>query len=275
MTANQVSPELRAVMKELRLGQLLETLPERMALAAKNDLPLEDFLLGLFSDEVSRRRGASASRRAHQAGLDPDAVFERWDKSAKVTFDRRVLNELTSLRFVEARRNVAILGPVGVGKTFVAAALGNLACRSGFRVRFQRAELLLRLLRQSRLDNSREALLTELSTIDLLIIDDFALEPMSREESRDIYQLFVERNARAATIITSNRDTSDWLACFDDPLLGQSAVDRFRNNAYDLVIDGESYRTRLKPDVSKDGPPPAAPVIKQQVPPKRRRHPTR
>jgi DNA replication protein DnaC len=113
--------------------------------------------------------------------------------------------------------------------------------------------------------------MTELTTIDLLIIDDFALEPMSREESRDVYQLFVERNARAPTILTSNRDTVEWLSVFDDTLLAQSAVDRFKNNAYDLVIDGESYRSRLKPDVEKDGPPPSAPVAKRQTPGRRKR----
>jgi DNA replication protein DnaC len=273
MATKTLSPELKRAMKELRLGQLLPTLAERIGLAEKNELPVEDFLLGLFADEIERRRSASASRRADSAGLDPDMVFERWDKSAKVTFDRRVLQELTSLRFVEALRNVVVLGPVGVGKTFVANALGHVACRSAFNVRMHRADALLRLLKQSRLDNSREALMTELCSIDLLIIDDFALEPMSRDESRDIYQLFVERTGRAATIITSNRDTADWLAVFDDPLLGQGAVDRFKNNAYDFVIDGESYRPRLKPSIDKDGPPPAAPVTKPTPLLRRRKRP--
>jgi DNA replication protein DnaC len=270
MAARTISNELRDAMKQLRLGQLLATLPERITLAEKGSLPIEDFLLGIFTDEVERRHGAAATRRADAAGLDPDMVFERWDKGAKVTFDRRVLQELSSLRFVEAHRNV---GPVGVGKTFVACALGHIACRSGFNVRLHRADDLLRLLRQSRLDNSREALMIELSTVDLLIIDDFALEPMSRDESRDVYQLFVERTARAATIITSNRDTADWLALFDDALLGQSAVDRFKNNAYDLIIDGESYRSRLKPDIEKAGPPPPAPVVKPQPLLRRKRRP--
>lgn len=112
--------------------------------------------------------------------------------------------------------------------------------------------------------------MTALTTIDLLIIDDFALEPMTRDESRDIYQLFVERNARLPTIITSNRDTVEWLVMFDDTLLAQSAVDRFKNNAFDLVIDGESYRPRLKPTI-EHVPPPAAPVVKSQNPPRRRR----
>lgn len=273
MPARTLAPELVQVMKELRLGQLLPTLAERITVAEKGSLSLEDFLLGLFHDEVSRRRDASTSRRAHEAGLDPDMRFERWDKTAKVTFDRRVLSELSSLRFAEALRNVVILGPVGVGKTFLASALGHVACHSGFRVRMHRADELLRRLRQSRLDNSREALLIDLCTTDLLIIDDFALEPMTRDESRDVYQLFVERTGRASTIITSNRDTADWLAVFDDPLLAQSAIDRFKNNAYDLVVDGESYRSRLKPSIDQDGPPPAAPVTKHPHPLRRTKRP--
>jgi DNA replication protein DnaC len=180
-----------------------------------------------------------------------------------VHFDRRLLQELVTLRFLEARRNVVVLGPVGVGKTFLANALGHLACRAGFHVRHERADALLRKLRQSRMDNSREALMTELCTIDLLIIDDFALEPMTRDESRDVYQLFVERNARASTVVTSNRDTAEWLAVFDDTLLAQSAVDRFKNNAFDLVIDGESYRARLKPQLEVESAAPAAPVQKR------------
>jgi DNA replication protein DnaC len=256
MASKALSPELVQVMKDLRLGQILPTLADRIGLAEKDELPLQDFLLGLFSDEVERRRDTSTARRAHDAGLDPDMVLERWDKTAKVTYDRRVLQELVSLRFVEAQRNVVVLGPVGVGKTFIANALGHVACRSGFNVMLHRGDDLLRLLRQSRLDNSREVLMTELCT------DDFALEPMTRDESRDVYQLFVERTGKTATIITSNRDTADWLAVFDDPLLGQGAVDRFKNNAYDLVVDGESYRSRLKPSIDKDGPPPAAPVTK-------------
>ncbi|GAB5548045.1 MAG: hypothetical protein SangKO_078050 [Sandaracinaceae bacterium] len=92
-----------------------------------------------------------------------------------------------------------------------------------------------------------------------------------RGRTRDIYQLFVERNGRAATIITSNRDTSEWIATFDDVLLAQSAVDRFINNAYDLVVEGESYRARLKPTVDETSPPPTTPVTKPDHPIRKRR----
>lgn len=258
-----VSPELRVLMRRLKLGRLLDTLPERLALARTHELGHGEFLEQLFSDEVQRRDADSAGLRARAARLDPLMTLESWDETAKVTYDRAVLEELVSMRFVEQARNAFVLGPVGVGKTFLASALGHLACRAGFHVRFHRADALLRMLRQSRMDNSREALLSELCSIDLLVIDDFALEPMTRDESRDVYQLFVERNTRASTIVTSNRDTAEWLAVFDDTLLAQSAVDRFRNSAYDLVIDGESYRSRLKPTLPAETPISASPVHKR------------
>ncbi len=90
-----------------------------------------------------------------------------------------------------------------------------------------------------------------------------------------MYQLFVERNARASTLVTSNRDTDEWLATFDDALLAQSAVDRFKNNAFDLVVDGESHRSRLKPSIDTVGPPPAAPVRKVPSHPRRKVTPRR
>jgi DNA replication protein DnaC len=270
MSNMTISPELVRALKRLCLGKILDTLAERLVLAKDQGLSTEEILLMLLTDEIQRRDSSAADRRAAKAGLGADMVIERWDKTAKVHFDRRLLQELATLRFLEAHRNIVVLGPVGVGKTFLASALGHVACRNGFHVRLERADALLRMLKQSRMDNSREALMTELCTIDLLIIDDFALEPMTRDESRDVYQLFVERNARASTIVTSNRDTVEWLAVFDDTLLAQSAVDRFKNNAYDLVIDGESYRARLKPTLDKEQPPPSAPV--QKKPSGRRRN---
>ena len=164
-----------------------------------------------------------------------------------------------------------VTGPVGVGKTFMAQALGHIACRHGYHVRFARADEMLRKLRQSRFDNSREALMTALTTVDLLLLDDFALEPMTKEESKDVYQLFLERTGHASMIVTSNRDTSEWLAMFDDVLLAQSAVDRFKNAAYDFIMDGESYRPRLKPQLNTTDVPPPEPSPKPRVSPRSRR----
>jgi DNA replication protein DnaC len=266
-----IDPELRTALKHLKLGRILDTLPERMTLATKSKMSYQELLLLVLRDEVDRRESTAVARRSRDAGLDPTMMMELWDESAKVTFDQKILGELMCLRFLEARRNVVVLGPVGVGKTFLATAIGHVACRHRFQVQLTRADDMLRRLKQSRLDNSRDALMTQLSTVDLLIIDDFALEPMTRDESRDIYQLFVERNGRASTIITSNRDSSEWIATFDDVLLAQSAVDRFINSAYDLVVDGESYRPRLKPSVTGNEQPPTAPITKPDRPIRRRK----
>jgi DNA replication protein DnaC len=230
----------------------------------------EEFLLLILSDEVSRRDGSAVQRRAHDANLDADMSLERFDKTAKITYDKRLLAELCSLRFLEAHKHITIMGPVGVGKTFLANAIGHIACRHGYNVYFTRADQMLHLLKQSRFDNSRDDRMLELTTVDLLILDDFAIDQMSKEESRDIYQLFVERTGRASMIVTTNRDTSEWLAMFDDTLRAQSAVDRFRNAAYDLVIEGETYRSRLKPKLDPDDPPPASPGLKKLRPPRRR-----
>ncbi len=251
----QVDPALVAALKRLRLGRIAETLPERLALAEKQDMSPEELLLLLLTDEIGRRDGAASANRVRDAGLPPQMRIEQWDKTAKVSFDKRLLNQLTSLRFLEDHKHVVILGAVGVGKTFLASALGHIACRHGYHVRFLRADAMLRALRQSRFDNSRDAMMTALSTTDLLILDDFALEPMSKEESKDIYQLFLDRTDRGSIIVTSNRDTSEWLPMFDDALLAQSAVDRFKNDAFDLIVEGESYRPRLKPTPAGDAEP--------------------
>lgn len=261
----RLNPELIAALKRLKLGRIADTLPERLVLADKQNMAFEDLLLLILSDEISRRDSSATERRATDAKLDPKMRFELFDKSAKTSFDKRILNELASLRFIETHRHVVILGPVGVGKTFVATALGHVACRHGYRVKFIWADDMLRLSRQGRFDNSRDALMISVTVADLLILDDFAIEVMTKEESRDIYQLFLERTGTASTIITSNRDTSEWLAMFDDMLLAQSAVDRFKNSAYDLVIDGESYRPKLKPKLDPDDTPLPAVTPKRKV----------
>jgi DNA replication protein DnaC len=129
-----LDPELKAALKRLKLGYIFEVLPERLVLAEQQELSFQETMLMLLQDEITRRDNTASSRRAAKAKLDPSMLLERWDKTAKVRFDTRVLNELMTLRFIEADRNVVILGPVGVGKTFVANALGHVACRHKYDV---------------------------------------------------------------------------------------------------------------------------------------------
>ncbi len=247
MNPDTLTPDLKSTLKRLRLGRMVDTLPERLVLARQQKMPHPDFLLLALSDEVARRDSQATITRAQRARLDPALQIEAWDPSASVTYDRALWNELVSLRFFDAHAHVAIVGPVGVGKTFLAHALGHIACRRGHSVRALRADRLLKLLTHARLDHSHEAELRKLIAVELLIIDDFGLDAMDPTESRDAYEILTERHRVASIIVTSNRGPDEWLATFADPVRAQSAIDRFTSNSYDLVIEGESYRSRLKP----------------------------
>ena len=174
MSAPAITPELKSLLRRVKLGRCLDTLPERLALAEAGGMGHAEFLELVLADEVARRESTSAERRARAAGLDPTMTFDRWDPTAKVTYDRAIWNELVSLRFVESGHNAVIMGPVGVGKTFVATALGHAAVRRWFSVHFERCDRLLKRLRASRLDNSHDVEMRRLLRVDLLIIDDFA-----------------------------------------------------------------------------------------------------
>jgi DNA replication protein DnaC len=253
MTTDVISPDLKAVLRRLKLSRMLDTLPERFTLARQQKMPHQDLLLLVLSDEVARREGLSVTLRVQKAHLDPTMRLESWDATAKVTFDRTILNELTSLRFLDAHAHVAIVGPVGVGKTFLAHALGHIACRRSATVLAVRTDQMLKTLKHARLDNSYEAELRRFVAVDLLILDDFAIDILDATESRDLYEILLERYRTGSIVVTSNRGPDEWLATFADPIRAQSAIDRFASNAYDLVIDGESYRSRLKPRVAKAG----------------------
>ncbi|HEX9312335.1 MAG TPA: IS21-like element helper ATPase IstB [Actinomycetota bacterium] len=245
--SEQISSELRAVLRRLKLSPLMATLPERITLARTHKLPHQEFLEIVLSDEVSRRDRLAGEVRARAARLDPTMRLEAWDESSAVSFDRDLWAELTTLRFVEDAHNVVVMGPVGVGKTFMASALGHIACRRRRSVAFFRTDRLLKQLKAARLGATYEAEMRKLIRVDLLILDDFCLHALDATETQDIYEIVVERHLRASTVVTSNREPPEWLQVMADALLAQSAVDRLQSAAYELVVEGESYRRRQKP----------------------------
>lgn len=251
------SGELKELMRRLKLGRLLDTLPERLALARTQHLAHHDFLEMLLADEVTRRDRQAATLRAQKAGLDPTMVLEAWDDTSSVTFDRALWSELCSLRFLADAHNALVMGPVGVGKTFLANALGHAAVRRKYSVVFERADKLFKRLRAARLDATYDEEMRRLQRVELLILDDLALHPLGATETSDFYELIVERHRTGSTITTSNRDPSEMVTMMADPLLAQSAIDRLQSAAYELVVEGHSYRQRQKPTLSDTADPDA------------------
>jgi DNA replication protein DnaC len=246
-TTNSIDPDLHQALKRLKLGKMLDTLPERLAIAKQQKMAHQELMLLVFHDEIARRDAASATSRSERARLDPEMQIERWDSSASVVYDVALWNDLVTLRFLDEHAHVAIVGPVGTGKTFLAHALGHIATRRGHSVLAVSADHMLKALKHARIDNSHGHEMKKLVAVDLLIVDDFALDAMDQTESRDVAELLTERHRAGSVVVTSNRAPDEWLATFADPVRAQSTIDRFVNNAYDLVIEGESYRPRLKP----------------------------
>lgn len=252
---NDVKPSLKAVLRRLKLSGLLPVLPDRAAYAVKAELGPLDFLELALQDEIDRREQKNLTLRLDRAGFMDQHSFEDFDWDAPITFDRDRVRDLFGLSFLERRQDVLFLGPVGVGKTFLACALGHTACRAGHRVLFLRSDHLLRMIHQSRADNSTERVIRSLLAPDLLILDDFGLRRLNPQQSSDFYEVIIERHRRASTIVTSNRSIEEWIPLFDDPILAQSALDRLAHNAFQIVIEGDSYRSRQRPGITPPPPP--------------------
>ena len=248
--APTVTPELKQVLRRLKLGKMLDTLPERLTLAKQNKLAHAAFLELVLADEIDRRDRTGATQRARAAGLDPTMTLETWEDHDAISYDHDMLAELATLRFVEDRQCAFVLGPVGVGKTHLAHALGHIACRRRIRTHAERADRLFKRLKAARLDNSHEHEIRKLIAVDLLVVDDFALHNLDATATGDFYEIAVERHLSGATVLTSNREPIEWLGQLADPLLAQSALDRLQSSAYELVIEGESYRRRQKPTIT-------------------------
>ena len=244
--------DLKPLLKRLRLGYLLDTLPERLSLARRDLLDYASFLEIILADEVTRRDNRNMEIHLQQAGFEEVCRLEDFDWTSQVTLDRRLLDTVFSLEFLQRHENVILVGPVGVGKSFLVQAIGYAVVRTGHSVRFIRADAFFRTLAQARVDHTLEKTLRSFLTPDLLILDDFGLQKLTAQQSTDLYELIIARHRQSSFAITSNRAVEEWLELFDDPILGNSALDRLANASYQIIIEGASYRERLSPHRRKE-----------------------
>ncbi len=246
MTRNR-NVDLAPLLKTLKLSGMLDTLPERIALARRDQLDYAAFLEIILADEVSRRENRRIETRLNRAGFEETCRLEDFDWTSEITLDRRLLDAAFSLDFIPRHEHVLLMGPAGVGKSFLAQALGYAAVRAGYSVRFIHAYDFFKAMSQARADNSVDKAFRSFLSPDLLILDDLGLHRLNAQQSSDLYQLIVGKHRASSFVITSNRAIEEWLGLFNDPILGNSALDRLANTSYQIVIEGTSYRERLSP----------------------------
>ena len=215
--------ELTPLLKSLKLGALAATLPERIALARREQLDYASFLEIILSDEVNRRAHRRTELRLQGAGFEEICRLEDFDWSASITLDRRLLDAVCSMEFLDQHEHVLLVGPAGIGKSFLAQALGYSAVRAGHAVRFIHADHFFRAMSQARVDNSVDRTFRSFLTPDLLILDDLGLHGLTAQQSADLYELILNRHRASSFVITSNRAVDEWLSLFDGPMLGNSA----------------------------------------------------
>jgi DNA replication protein DnaC len=249
---------LAPVLKALGLSGMLDTLEARLAEARAGTLGHAGFLQVLCEDELARRDAAKITRRIRAARFPAGATLEEFDFGYNPELPAAQIRDLARLEFITAGEGVLAYGPVGVGKSHLAAALGHQACRR-HDVSFTTCSRLLAHLAGGHADRSFETRVRKLARITLLICDDFAMREFTAAQADDLYELLTERVGRPgrSLILTSNRSPSDWYPLFPNAVVGESILDRVLNTSHHLLLDGKSYRPRRRPGQAR--PAPAAP----------------
>ena len=237
---------LEKALRTLKLSGMLETIEARLAQARAGELGHIDFLQVLCEDEISRRQATSITRRLHKARFEEQATLEGFDFAASPKLPAAQIRDLAALRWLHAAESVILYGPVGVGKSHVAQALGHLAIRHGADVRFLKTSRALAHLAGGHADGTWPKRLGELARPAVLILDDFAMRELTAAQADDLYELITERAGRSL-ILTSNRAPQDWYPLFPNPVVAESLLDRLINNSHQVFMNGPSYRPRKRP----------------------------
>jgi DNA replication protein DnaC len=188
------------------------------------------------------------AQRLHRARFEEQKTLEEFDWSFNPQIPAEQLRNLATCGFVERHESVLLCGPVGVGKTHVAQALGHAACRAGYTVLFTKTSAFLRDLAGGRADGTWEPRLRRYLQSDVLIVDDFGMREFTSSQAEDLYELICERYRVGSMIVTSNRSPKDWYPLFPNPVLAESAVDRLVNSAHHVTLRGRTYRPLPRPD---------------------------
>jgi DNA replication protein DnaC len=237
---------LEQLLSQLKLYGMAETLAARLGQASAGELGHVDLLTVLCQDELARRDAAGLARRVKAARFEQTVTVEDFDFAFNPKIPAAAIRDLATLRFIEAGESVILHGPVGIGKTMIAQALGLQACRRGYSVAFVKTSRLLADLAGGHADRTWDHRLRRWARPAVLILDDFAIREFTLAQADDLYELISDRAGRPV-IFTANRQASDWYRLFPNPVVAESILDRIVNAAHHVHMDGRSYRPNQRP----------------------------
>jgi len=232
------------MLAHLKLTGILESLELRLAEATSQGWGHSDFLAAIITDEKTFRDTTHIKRRIKTARFRTDACLEKIDTTAKRNLSAAQVRDLMELNFLKEPRNVLIQGPTGVGKTYLATALGNQACRRGYNTIFVGIHELIEKLEVARAEGSYLRLRDRLIKTECLILDDLGIKKLPASVVQDLYDILEERFSTKSTIITSQIPLENWREVIEDPVALEAILDRLIHGAVRLKLEGESMRKK-------------------------------
>jgi len=231
-------------LRALGLTAMADAFIELQGMPDAAELPREDWLGLLVDREATSRENRRLTRRLRDARLRQTATVEDVDFRAPRGLDRALFQKLATCSWIRDHNHLIIGGPTGVGKSWLACALGHKACREGFSVLYKRAPRLFADLATARGEGRLSKLMAAIERTRLLIIDDWGPEPLTAEQRRDLLEIVDGRCDRGSLLITSQLPVARWHDVIGDPTLGDAVLDRIVHRAHRLELKGDSLRKR-------------------------------
>ncbi len=230
----------------LKLFGMVKAFEEQSRMPEVADLTFEDRIGLLVDREMTERENRRLKLRLQKARLRQNACVEDIDYRHPRGLDKSLMLKLSSCDWVRDHHNLLITGPTGAGKSYLACAMGQKACRAGYSVSYVRLPRLLEELGVGRGDGRYAKLLDAFARIDLVVLDDWGIAPLADEQRRDLLEIIEDRHGRKSTIVASQLPVETWHESIGNPTLADAILDRLVHNAYRITLKGDSMRKKTR-----------------------------